>query len=88
MNEVINLRCRHGEKNYLKLLKKLDNSESKTYALKTSTAYIQEFKDEGKITINPIGGPKIKEGERIPFTDLIVKSINFVDGYGYTITFV
>lgn len=86
MSEVVNLRSRYGEKNYLKLLQSTDNTESKTYVLKTSSGYVWESKCEGKLTINPIGGPRMTEGEKIPYTNLVIKSIYLVKGYGYTIT--
>lgn len=41
MKDLIKLRSRACEENYLKGLKKSDGSESKTYVLKVSTPYLR-----------------------------------------------
>ena len=88
MNDVINLNSRGFEKNYLKRLKKPDNSESKTYMLNISNPYLRSgYVDNNKKFIDPSGGPMIVEGERLEEADAIVESIDFVTGHGYTITF-
>lgn len=88
MNDVINLNSRGFEKNYLKRLKKPDNSESKTYMLNISSSYLRSgYVDDNKKFIDPSGGPMIVEGERLEEADAIVESIDFVTGHGYTITF-
>lgn len=88
MNDVINLNSRGFEKNYLKRLKRPDNSESKTYMLNISSPYLRSgYVDNNKKFIDPSGGPMIVEGERLEEADAIVESIDFVTGHGYTITF-
>lgn len=70
---------------------KPDGSESKTYVLKTDTpslrvgevggtCYIHKF-------IDPSGGPMIMVGHELKEAKAVVKSIDFVEDYGWTITF-
>lgn len=91
MKDLIKLKSRGYEKNYLKKLKRPDDSESKTYVLKTDTpslrvgevggtCYIHKF-------IDPSGGPMIVVGCELEEAKAVVKSIDFVKGYGWTITF-
>ena len=87
MNDIIKLNSRGQENNYLKRLKKSDNTESKTYALKTSTPYLRTGEVEGHKFIDPSGGPMIVEGSLLEEANAKVKSINFVTGFGHTITF-
>lgn len=88
MESVIKLCSRDGICNYLKKLNKLTDGESKTYLLKTSmptlrTGYVKE---KHKF-IDPVGGPIIIEGSLLKEANAIVKSIDFVNGFGYTVTF-
>ena len=72
----------------MKRLKKLDGSESKTYVLKVSTPYLRSGEVEGgKKFIDPSGGPMIVVGDYLEEAEAVVKSIDFIAGYGYTITF-
>lgn len=87
MNDVIKLNSRGQENNYLKRLKKSDNTESKTYALKTSTPYLRIGEVEGHKFVDPSGGPMIVEGSLLEEANAKVKSINFVTGFGHIITF-
>lgn len=87
MNDIIKLNSRGQENNYLKRLKKPDNIESKTYALKTSTPYLRTGEVGGHNFIDPSGGPMIIEGSLLEEANAKVKSIDFVIGFGYTITF-
>lgn len=88
MKDIIQLDARGYEKNYLKKLKKPDGSESKTYVLKVSNYYLRAGRlNENTSFIDPSGGPMIIEGSYLREADAIVKSIDFVKGYGYTITF-
>ena len=88
MKDVIKLKSRGYEENYLKRLKKLDGSESKTYVLKVSTSYLRGGEVEGgKKFIDPSGGPMIVVGDYLEEAEAVVKSIDFIAGYGYTITF-
>lgn len=87
MNDIIKLNSRGQENNYLKRLKKSDNTESKTYALKTSTPYLRTGEVEGHKFVDPSGGPMIVEGNKLVEADAVVKSIDYTIGYGYIITF-
>lgn len=88
MKDVIELKSRGYERNYLKKLKKPDNTESKTYVLKVSNPYLRTGVIDGKKFIDPSGGPMIIVGEILKEAEAVVKSIDFTIGYGYTITFV
>ena len=88
MKDLIKLKSRDYEENYLKRLKRPDDSESKTYVLKVSTPYLRCGEVEGgKKFIDPSGGPMIVVGYKLEEADAVVKSIDFVEGYGWTITF-
>ena len=88
MKDLIKLKSRGHEENYLKKLKKLDGTESKTYVLKVSTPYLRGGELEvGKKFIDPSGGPMIVVGSYLEEAEAVVKSIDFTIGYGYTITF-
>lgn len=88
MKDLIKLKSRGYEENYLKRLKKPDGSESKTYVLKVSTPYLRWGEVEGgKKFIDPSGGPMIVVGSHLEEAEAVVKSIDFTAGYGYTITF-
>ena len=88
MKDLIKLKSRGYEKNYLKKLKRPDDSESNTYVLKTDipTLRVGEVQ-EGNKFIDPSGGPMIVVGYELKEANAIVKSIDFVEGYGWTITF-
>lgn len=88
MEDVIELKSRGDDTNYLKKLKKPDGSESKTYTLKVSYPVITVgYLPNGKMYIQPFGSSIIAVGERLNEADAIVKSINYTNGYGYSITF-
>ena len=88
MKDLIKLRSRACEENYLKRLKRPDNSESKTYVLKVSTPYLRCGEVEGvRKFVDPSGGPMIVVGDYLEEAEAVVKSIDFIAGYGYTITF-
>ena len=88
MKDLIKLKSRVYEKNYLKKLKRPDDSESNTYVLKTDipTLRVGEVQGGNKF-IDPSGGPMIVVGYELEEANAIVKSIDFVEGYGWTITF-
>lgn len=88
MEDIIKLKSRYKEENYLKKLPKFDGSESKTYVLKTNTPTVRvgELNDGSKF-IDPSGGPMIIVGCELEEAKAVVKSIDFVEGYGWTITF-
>ena len=87
MDKIIKLRSRYGMNNYLKMLKKPDGSETKTYKLETdSYLRVGEVKGGFKF-IDPSGGPMIVVGYELEEAKAVVKSIDFIEGYGWTITF-
>ena len=88
MKDLIKLKSRGYEKNYLKKLKRPDDSESNTYVLKTDipTLRVGEVQGGNKF-IDPSGGPMIVVGYELEEAKAVVKSIDFVKGYGWTITF-
>lgn len=88
MKDLVKLKSRGYEENYLKKLKKPDGSESKTYVLKVSTPYLRCGEVEGgRKFIDLSGGPMIVVGSYLEEAEAVVKSIDFTVGYGYTITF-
>ena len=88
MKDLIKLKSRGYEENYLKKLKKPDKTESKTYVLKVSTPFLRSGEVEGgKKFIDPTGGPMIVVGSYLEEAEAVVKSIDYTVGYGYTITF-
>lgn len=88
MENIIKLKSRYKAEHYLKKMPKPDGSESKTYLLKTDMPNLRVGYEEGKNKfIDPLGGPIIRVGEKLEEAEAIVKSIDFVTGYGWTITF-
>lgn len=88
MKDLIELKSRGEEHNYLRRLVKPDGSESHTYMLKTSTYTMRSgLIDKKKKFIDLAGGPMIVEGEYLEEAGAVVKSIDYVMGVGYTITF-
>lgn len=88
MEEIIKLRSRYKAENYFKKMHKPDGSESKTYVLKTDVPTLRAGSVEGgNKFIDPSGGPMIVVGYKLEEANAIVKSIDFVEGYGWTITF-
>lgn len=88
MENIIKLRSGYKAVNYLKKMPKPDGSESKTYVLKTDvpTLRVGEVGHIHKF-INLSEGPIIIEGQELEEAKAVVKSIDFVEGYGWTITF-
>lgn len=88
MKDLIELKSRGEEHNYLRRLVKPDGSKSHTYMLKTSTYTIRSgLTGKSKKFIDPSGGPMIVEGEHLEEAEAVVKSIDYVMGVGYAITF-
>lgn len=88
MKDLIELKSRGEEHNYLRRLVKPDGSESHTYMLKTSTYTMRSgLTDKKKKFIDPAGGPMIIVGSYLEEAEAVVKSIDHVMGMGYTITF-
>ena len=88
MEDIIKLRSRYEAINYLKKMPKPDGTDSKTYVLKTDvpTLRVGEVQGGNKF-IDPSGGPIIIVGYKLEEADAVVKSIDFVEGYRWTITF-
>ena len=85
MEKIIKLHSRSGNNNYLELI------NGKTYALKTTypyirVGYIDNSRDSAKF-VDPSGGPMIVAGDLLEEAKAKIKSIDFVKGVGYTITF-
>ena len=88
MEDLIKLKSRDGTENYLKKLIKKGSSESLTYVLKTNVPYLRIGEvDNGRKFIDPSGGPMIIVGNYLEEAKAVVKSIDFVEDYGWTITF-
>lgn len=90
MKEVIQLATHDGSKNFLRRLERKDGQESKTYILKTQGASLRVGNlGDGKSFIDPSGGPMIIVGQPLAeANNAVVRSIDFSEGFGYTITFV
>ncbi len=87
MEEIINLNSRGDNHNYLKRIKRVDGKESKTYVLKTEYNLRVGYIENHKKFIDPSGGPMIVEDGTLAEANAVIKSIDFIEGYGYTITF-
>lgn len=88
MEDIIKLCSRGNNSSYLKKLRKLDGGESKTYAVRTDMPILRiKYTEEKKKFINLLGGPTIVEDSLLEEANAIVKSVDFIEGYGYTITF-
>lgn len=89
MEDIITLKSRGENNSFLKKLKKPGKEDSKTYLLKTDSPILRTGFTEGnhKKWIDPTGGPVITEGNTLEEADAVVKSIDFIIGYGCTITF-
>lgn len=88
MKDLIKLRSRGGAENYLKKLIKKGGSKSLTYVLKTDIPYLRVGEvANGRKFIDPSGGPMIVVGDYLEEAEAVVESIDFAEGYGWTITF-
>lgn len=78
-----------GVENYLKLLAKKDGSESKTYIVKTSSTIVRTGKtNNGESFLDLSGGPMIIVGKPLKGADnAVVRSIDWSEGFGFTVTF-
>lgn len=83
MEDIIKLRSRYEAINYLKKMPKPDGTDSKTYVLKTDvpTLRVGEVQGGNKF-IDSSGGPMIVVGCKLEEAKAVVKSIDFVEGYG------
>lgn len=86
MEDVINLNC-FKYKNILKKLKRADGEESYTYVLKAEVpTFTSGNTNTGHKWIKPLGGPILTVGEKIENTTYIIKSIDYIQFYGFTLT--
>lgn len=78
-----------GSQNFLELLHRKDGQESKTYVIKTSSNTVWTGKtNEGNSFLDLSGGPRIVVGKPLKEVDnAIVRSIDWSDGFGFTVTF-
>ena len=88
MEDIIKLRSRYEAVNYLKKMPKPDGTDSKTYVLKTDVPTLRAGEVQGgNKFIAPLGGPMIVVGCELEEAKTVVRSIDFVEGYGWTVTF-
>lgn len=88
MEDIIKLRSGYKAVNYLKKMPKPDGSESKTYVLKADMPILRVGEVQGgNKFIDPSGGPIIVVGYELEEAKAVVKSIDFIESYGYTLTF-
>lgn len=89
MEDIIKLRSRYGAVNYLKKMPEPDGSESKTYVLKTDSPNLRVgyLSSNSYTFIDPSGGPMIRVGCKLEEANTVVKSVDFIQGYGWTVTF-
>lgn len=88
MEDIIKLHSGGGVNNYLKKMKRPNGEESKTYVIKTDIPALRiGYVEEKRKFIDPSGGPMIVVGYELEEAKAVVKSIDFVEGYGWTITF-
>lgn len=88
MKEKYQLSSRNA-KNFLELLPRKDGQESKTYKVKTSSDIVRTGKtNEGDSFLDLSGGPMIVVGKPLKDADnAIVRSIDWSEGFGFTVTF-
>jgi hypothetical protein len=79
MEDIIKLRSGYKAVNYLKKMPKTDVPTLRVGEV-GGVCHIHKF-------INPSEGPIIIEGQELEEAKAVVKSIDFVEGYGWTITF-
>lgn len=86
MKDIIKLKSRYGTVNYLKKIH--GPNKPKTYILKTSVSSLRVGNiNNGNKFIDPSGGPMIVVGYKLEEANAVVKSIDFIEKYGWTITF-
>lgn len=88
MKDCITLSSREGSSTNLIKMKRTDGGESKTYLVKFSSSIINTgYTEDMKKFIDPSGGPMIVEGCYLREADATVRSITYIDGHGWVITF-
>lgn len=88
MKDCITLSSREGSSTNLVKMKRTDGGESRTYLVKFSSPIINTgYTEDMKKFIDPGGGPMITEGCYLEEADATVRSITYIDGYGWIVTF-
>lgn len=88
MDNIIKLKSRGDAINTLKIMPRADGSQSKTYVLKTNSHTLRSGElENGAKFLDPVGGPMLIVGELLEEAGSIIKSIDYIIGFGYTITF-
>lgn len=88
MEAIIKLESKYEERNWLKRLKKAGtDEESKTYLLNTASPFNAGYIDAKTKFIDLAGGPMLIEGQFLAEADSKIKSIDYITGFGWTITF-
>lgn len=88
MENIIYLNSREGPNNLLKKLSAAPGKESKTFALKTGSSVLRMgYTEDKKKFLDPSGGPMLIVGNFLKEANAVIKSIDFIEDYGYTITF-
>lgn len=88
MKDCITLSSREGSPTELIKMRKTNGGESKTYLVKFSSSIINTgYTEDMKKFIDPSGGPMIVEGCYLREADATVRSITYIDGHGWVITF-
>ena len=71
----------------LKKMKRIDNQESSTYAIRVTEPYdYMRLDEENNKILKPKRAPRFKEGETLKGTNLVITSLDFITGYGWTMT--
>ena len=69
-------------------MRRPNGEESKTYVIKTDAPTLRiGYVEDKRRFIDPSGGPMIVEGSLLEEANAVVKSIDFVVGYGHIVTF-
>lgn len=87
IENTIKLCSRGNETNILKLLKSPNKDNSDTYVLKTKSPISRAGYIGRDQYIGPPGGALIIENSILKEANRVVKKINYIIKYGYTITF-
>lgn len=89
MEDIIKLRCRYKDNNYLQKFTNPYNPEADCYLLKTELDYLRYGLDKDGHTrfIDPSGGPFIQEGNVLEEVGKKVKHIEHISDYGWVLTF-
>lgn len=86
MEDVIKLKSRYREKNYLRKLE--ETKDTVTYILDSELDFTRYgTTNSDKTFIDPSGGPMIIEGEVLEEAGTVVKELSWIKDKGFTVTF-